>query len=44
MEYTFNDFKERAKDKTLSKWEIIGFPDSYRKGVESLIFNDISMK
>lgn len=44
MEYTFNDFKERAKDKTLTKWEMIGFPDSYRKGVESLIFNDISTK
>jgi 2-polyprenyl-3-methyl-5-hydroxy-6-metoxy-1,4-benzoquinol methylase len=44
MEYTFNDFKERANDKTLTKWEMIGFPDSYRKGVESLIFNDISTK
>jgi 2-polyprenyl-3-methyl-5-hydroxy-6-metoxy-1,4-benzoquinol methylase len=44
MELTFDDFKNRAKDKSLSKWEKIGFPDSYRKDSEQLIFEDISDK
>jgi trans-aconitate methyltransferase len=44
MEFTFDNFKERANDKNLSKWEKIGFPDSYRKGFEELIFEDISSK
>lgn len=44
MELTFDDFKNRAKDKTLSKWEKIGFPDSYRKDLEFKIFEDIYEK
>jgi 2-polyprenyl-3-methyl-5-hydroxy-6-metoxy-1,4-benzoquinol methylase len=44
MELSFDNFKERANDKNLSKWEKIGFPDSYRKGLEQLIFNDICSK
>ena len=44
MELNFDGFKERAKDDTLSKWEKIGFPDSYRKGNEREIFTDISNK
>jgi SAM-dependent methyltransferase len=44
MELTFDDFKQRAKDKTLSNWEKIGFPDSYRKNIEGEIFLDISNK
>lgn len=44
MELTFRDFQVRAADKNLSKWEKIGFPDEYRRGVENLIFSDISSK
>lgn len=44
MELTFDDFKERAKNTSLSKWEKIGFPDSYRKDSEVDIFNDIVAK
>ena len=44
MELTFDDFRNRAKDKALSNCEKIGFPDSYRKDVEKEIFNDISKK
>lgn len=44
MEYNFEDFKIRATDKRLSKWEKIGFPDAYRKGKEEDIFQDIAEK
>lgn len=44
MEFNFDDFRLRAKDNNLSKWEKIGFPDGYRKGVEFAIFEDISFK
>ena len=44
MDLTFNDFKERAKNQSLSKWEKIGFPDSYRKNTEKYIFEDIASK
>ncbi len=44
MELTFDDFRKRAKDNTLSQWEKIGFPDSYRKGIEAEIFADIHLK
>jgi cyclopropane fatty-acyl-phospholipid synthase-like methyltransferase len=44
MELTFDDFKKRARDTTLSKWEKIGFPDEYRKDTEYLIFQDIILK
>jgi SAM-dependent methyltransferase len=44
MELSFDDFRNRALDKDLSKWEKIGFPDGYRKGIERSIFEDISSK
>ncbi len=37
-------FKKLAKDETLSKYEKVGFPDSYREGIEELIFADIISK
>lgn len=40
----FDDFRQMAKDKTLSKYEKIGFPDAYRDGRESAIFADITAK
>lgn len=44
MEFSFEDFKKRATDNSLSKWEKIGFPDSYRKDIEGKIFEDIDTK
>lgn len=44
MELSFDDFKKRANDNSLSRWEKIGFPDSYRKDSEEMIFGDISSK
>ena len=45
MEFTFEDFKKRATDNSLSKWEKIGFPDDYRAGeIEDQIFIDIRTK
>lgn len=44
MEFTFEDFKNRALDSKLSKWEKIGFPDNYRSGVEQFIFEDFKNK
>ena len=38
---SFEDFKRMAQDDSLSGYEKIGFPDSYRKGKEKLIFRDI---
>ncbi len=40
----FDDFKKMSKDKNLSIYEKIGFPDNYREGKEHLIFNDIKSK
>lgn len=40
----FEDFKKLAIDDTLSKYERIGFPDSYRSGKEEEIFHDILQK
>ncbi len=40
----FEDFKRLAQDESLSKFERIGFPDSYRKGQEENIFSDIRSK
>ena len=40
----FEDFKSMAVDKTLSRYEKIGFPDSYRSGKEEYIFDDITDK
>jgi hypothetical protein len=40
----FEDFRRMATDPSLSKYERIGFPDSYRKGFEDAIFADIRAK
>lgn len=40
----YEDFRVMAKDKTLSRHEKVGFPDSYRAGRENLIFDDICKK
>lgn len=41
---TFEDFKDMAKDSSLSPAEKIGFPETYRSGIEELILEDISRK
>ena len=41
---TFERFRELAQDDSLSKYEKIGFPDSYREGMEEKIFADIKGK
>ncbi len=38
---TFDDFRKMAQDKSLSQYEKIGFPDSYRQGKEEFIFQNI---
>lgn len=38
---TFEDFKELAKDESLSQYQKIGFPDAYRKNKENIILDDI---
>src|SRR3977135_442211 len=40
----FAGFAMIASDETLSKYEKIGFPDSYRAGFETKIFADICAK
>jgi hypothetical protein len=40
----FASFARLAMDESLSKYEKIGFPDSYRAGFEEKIFADISAK
>ena len=40
----FQSFGRLAEDKTLSKYEKIGFPDTYRQGFEKAIFEDICGK
>lgn len=40
----FEDFRRLATDDSLSAYEKIGFPDSYRAGKEPLIFADILAK
>lgn len=40
----FEDFRRLARDDSLSKYERIGFPDSYRAGFEGAIFSDICGK
>lgn len=40
----YEDFKRLAADPTLSKYEKIGFPDTYRSGYEDRIFADICAK
>jgi hypothetical protein len=41
---TFDGFRELATTKGLSRFERIGFPDSYRDGYEATIFRDICSK
>jgi hypothetical protein len=41
---TFDDFRRLAQDDSLSKYERIGFPNSYREGREEAIFQDIVAK
>uniref|UniRef100_E1TA91 Methyltransferase type 12 n=1 Tax=Burkholderia sp. (strain CCGE1003) TaxID=640512 RepID=E1TA91_BURSG len=40
----FDDFRRFAQDESMSKYERIGFPDSYRQGFEGAIFEDICAK
>lgn len=44
LSLSFEDFKEMAKDPSLSLREKIGFPESYRNGLESVILEDLSKK
>jgi hypothetical protein len=41
---TFEEYRNRATDGTLSRFEKIGFPDAYRDGKEEAIFRDIAQK
>ena len=41
---TFDDFRRMAADKSLSPYEKIGFPNSYREGKEQAIWSDILAK
>jgi len=41
---TFDAFRKLAKDETLSQYEKVGFPDSYRKGKSEMIFRDVKHK
>jgi hypothetical protein len=41
---TYTDFRQLAADPTLSRYEKIGFPNSYRAGKEEAIFADIEAK
>jgi hypothetical protein len=40
----FDDFRRLAVDESLSDFERIGFPDSYREGYEPMIFADVLSK
>jgi hypothetical protein len=41
---TYDDFRKLAVDPSLSCYEKIGFPNSYREGKEEAIFQDIVSK
>jgi hypothetical protein len=41
---TYESFRRRATDPSLSTHEKVGFPDSYREGKEELILTDIASK
>jgi hypothetical protein len=41
---TYDDFRRLALDPSLSRYEKIGFPNSYREGKEEAIFKDIMSK
>lgn len=42
--FSYETLRELAKNETLSIYEKIGFPDSYRNGFEPQIFHDITSK
>ena len=44
LSINFQTFSQLATDKNLSKYEKIGFPNSYREGFEKIIFLDILSK
>jgi SAM-dependent methyltransferase len=44
MELTFQDFKIRASDNSLTRREKVGFPESYRNDKEEFIIQDICNK
>jgi len=41
---TYDAFRRRASDASLSRHEKVGFPDQYREGQEQLILDDIASK
>jgi 2-polyprenyl-3-methyl-5-hydroxy-6-metoxy-1,4-benzoquinol methylase len=41
---TFEEFRKLAQDRSLSRHERIGFPDSYREGYDAAIMDDILAK
>ncbi len=41
---SFDDFRRMASDESLSQYEKIGFPDSYREAAEGAIFEDLVAK
>jgi cyclopropane fatty-acyl-phospholipid synthase-like methyltransferase len=41
---SFDSFRQMANDNSLSRYEKIGFPDSYRQGKEEVIFHDLLNK
>src|SRR4051812_45508257 len=43
-ELSYDDFSRLAERTDISKYERIGFPDSYRSGYEPAIFEDILAK
>jgi hypothetical protein len=40
----YEDYRRLGRDRRLSQYNRIGFPDSYRKGLEPAIFSDIRRK
>ena len=42
--FNYEKFRELARDKSISVYKKIGFPDSYRENTEDLIFMDILSK
>lgn len=41
---SFEAFRERARDPSLTRHEKVGFPDSFREGREAAIFDDVVSK
>ena len=44
LNFSFEKFKELAKNKNISKFNKVGFPDKYRDGQEELILKDLISK